>query len=199
MGFTFIANSNQAVVGCLGQCVEKDSGATSELSSEECCGWLLMSAVSMVKLGMVVCLAPPNLLLQIEKLRSPDPQSPLLRTHSHLQKHSYMKEEPWAFKFWTKEISKEREDQRQRNAHRKKLRVKHRARFGCGRGIITEGQSKHSKKDFFLFLKKEKSATHAQSRNRTNSNCKITPGQPTTISINISQDQQPRQIGEGGE
>lgn len=51
----------------------------------------------------------------------------------------------------------------------------------------------------FLFLKKEKSGTHARSRNLTNSYCKITPGQPTTISINISQDQQPRQIGGGGE
>lgn len=64
--------------------------------------------------------------------------------------------------------------------------------------IITEGQSRCSKKDFF-FLKKGKSGTHAQSRNLTNSYCKITPGQPTTISINISQDQQPRQIGGGGE
>lgn len=108
-----------------------------------------------------------------------------------------MKEKPWPFKIWSKEISKKREDQRQRNACRINLRVKHRAHFGCEREIITEGQCKHSKKGFFLF-KKEKFATHAQSRNLTNSYCKITPGQPTTISKNISQDQQPRQIEGGG-
>lgn len=68
--------------------------------------------------------------------------------------------------------------------------------MGCETRLITEGQRSAPRKTL-LFLKKEKSGTLAQSRNLTNSYCKITPGQPTTLSINISQDQQPRQMGEG--
>ena len=63
---------------------------------------------------------------------------------------------------------------------------------------LQKGKVEALRKIFYFFLKKEKSGTHAQSRNLTNSYCKITPGQPTTISINISQDQQSRQIGGGG-
>lgn len=115
-------------------------------------------------------LAPYNLVQHppfIEKPRSPDPQS-TLSLHSDLQKHSYMKEEPWSFKIQGKGTPKEGENLRQKEIHTEDNYAENtRAYFGCEREVITEGQTRCAKKLFFFFLFKERNVWNTCSKQKS--------------------------------
>lgn len=59
--------------------------------------------------------------------------------------------ELWPFKIQRKEISKKKEDQRQRNTQKKTM-CKTQGSLWFERKIITEVQSRCSKKEFFFFF-----------------------------------------------